>query len=385
MESAAAAGDAAAAAAAGALPYVTMENRTRLLEELNSTKSIELLPTILAVILMASIGAVGNILVWYIYATKLEKTATNFFIASLGLADFFTCSIGIPIETFILCHSVAFYSDVACKVMRYITGVTITTAAVIVLLIAVDRYFRVCRPRACQFSRRSAIHTVGVVLVVVVTGTSPGVFIFGCHQISTSIDIPGYECFISEQYISTVFPTAYFIAISLIYFVAAITLSAIYFMVGMRVRKHERTWRLRENRSSRQDVNPCRMNSSDRRATQSMISPHIVRRSSIHLFRTTLVLLMISIIWIISYWPNLILVNYAISKPDFKSSMSVPGLNSYNMAVRSYFLNNAINPFIYGFFNRGFRSQVLKIWKDISLCFHKTPVFLPVTWYWTSR
>ncbi|XP_029645260.1 orexin receptor type 1-like [Octopus sinensis] len=359
--------------------YLTIQNNSRILEELNSAKSIELLPTILAVILMASVGAVGNILVWYIYAMKLEKTATNFFIASLGLADFFTCSIGIPIETFILCHSLAFYSDVACKVMRYITGVTITTAAVIVLLIAVDRYFRVCRPRTWQFTRRSAVHTVGVVFAIVVTGTSPGVFIFGCHKVSTSVDLVGYECFISEEYISTIFPTVYFVSISVIYFAAAITLSSIYFMVGLRVRRHERTWRLRESRSSRHDINHSAMLSCDRRA-RNLLAPQTVRRSSIHLFRTTLVLLMITIIWIISYWPNLILVNYAISKPDIKANMGVPGLNSYNMAVRSYFINNAINPFIYGFFNRGFRSQVLKIWKGISKCFHKTPVPFSVGW-----
>ncbi|CAI9732879.1 neuropeptide receptor npr-1-like [Octopus vulgaris] len=99
--------------------------------------------------------------------------------------------------------------------MRYITGVTITTAAVIVLLIAVDRYFRVCRPRTWQFTRRSAVHTVGVVFAIVVTGTSPGVFIFGCHKVSTSVDLVGYECFISEEYISTIFPTVYFVSISI--------------------------------------------------------------------------------------------------------------------------------------------------------------------------
>ena len=74
--------------------------------------------------------------------------------------------------------------------------------------------------------------------------------------------------------------------------------------------------------------------------------------------KTALLMFLISLAFIVSYLPHLALMLYRVLKEDFVENMDGDGRSIYRFFLRSYFLNCAINPVIYGVFDTRFRAAV---------------------------
>ena len=72
--------------------------------------------------------------------------------------------------------------------------------------------------------------------------------------------------------------------------------------------------------------------------------------------KSTLMLFLITLAYIFSFLPYYTVVIIRQSKPGFVSQLSDTGYMTYNVLLRSYQLSSAINPIIYSFCNRRFRS-----------------------------
>ncbi|KAK6177485.1 hypothetical protein SNE40_015577 [Patella caerulea] len=78
-------------------------------------------------------------------------------------------------------------------------------------------------------------------------------------------------------------------------------------------------------------------------------------------YKTTLMLLAITAAFIISYLPHLVIALINIFVKDFVSGLTDTEFMVYATFLRSYFLNSAVNPIIYCFWNKIFRDFVVQI------------------------
>lgn len=76
---------------------------------------------------------------------------------------------------------------------------------------------------------------------------------------------------------------------------------------------------------------------------------------TVRIGRSTLMLFLITIAYVISFLPFYIIVIARQSDSTFVSRMSKSGLAAYHLFLRSYLLSSAVNPFIYSFCNVQFR------------------------------
>ncbi|XP_055871819.1 uncharacterized protein LOC106058287 [Biomphalaria glabrata] len=77
--------------------------------------------------------------------------------------------------------------------------------------------------------------------------------------------------------------------------------------------------------------------------------------------RTTVMLIIISLIYVLGFLPYLALAFFKNLAPDSYESMSDFGESLYNLFLRSYFLNCAANPIIYNLCDINFRKECIKL------------------------
>lgn len=80
--------------------------------------------------------------------------------------------------------------------------------------------------------------------------------------------------------------------------------------------------------------------------------------------KTTTVLFAVTLAYILSFLPYLIVMVMRSIVKDLEASLSPLGELAYKFCVKSFFINNAINPLIYSFLNQAFR-------KDATLMFQR--------------
>ncbi|KAH9491993.1 hypothetical protein Btru_029585 [Bulinus truncatus] len=79
--------------------------------------------------------------------------------------------------------------------------------------------------------------------------------------------------------------------------------------------------------------------------------------------RTTAMLIIISAFFVGGFIPYLILTFFKLTAPDSYDRMTVTEQAVYNLFLRTYFINCAVNPIIYSFCDRNFRKECVKLMK----------------------
>ncbi|XP_059175583.1 uncharacterized protein LOC131955463 [Physella acuta] len=101
-------------------------------------------------------GTVGNILVLIVYRHQYKRSVTRMFIFMLAALDIGNCLITMPTELLILTNYASFPSPVWCKITRYLTYIFNGASSIILITIALDRYFKVCKPTKVGINIRRA-------------------------------------------------------------------------------------------------------------------------------------------------------------------------------------------------------------------------------------
>lgn len=119
-------------------------------------------------------GSVGNAFVIYIFSRKREKSTTTVFILVLAMTDFFTCLVIIPFTIYYEVMAKRINSNVQCKVYMFLITSNIPFSAFIMVLIAFDRYFKICRPwNQCLDIQMSKKIVIAVLIFALSLGIIP--------------------------------------------------------------------------------------------------------------------------------------------------------------------------------------------------------------------
>ena len=92
-----------------------------------------------------------------------------------------------------------------------------------------------------------------------------------------------------------------------------------------------------------------------------------IKESSLR--QNTVIMRMVTVTFILSYLPFLVIVTLRYSNPDkIPGKLSKPALVAYHIFLRSYFINSVTRPFIYVFMNEEFRQKVTALFLSCIRC-----------------
>lgn len=173
--------------------------------DMNVTDSIELrtakaihqrLPVVTFITILMVVGTVGNLHVLIIFSKIKDKKSTYpLFVKILAIVDLLTCLVHMPLEITDLLIPYTYGAVNGCKLMQYNQVALLSVSLSVLVLIANERYNRICRPYHSQMtSRRAGCYiVVGVTIAVLIA--LPMYFVNGHHVVYFPHNITGKMCF----------------------------------------------------------------------------------------------------------------------------------------------------------------------------------------------
>ena len=353
-----------------------------LLKELNDKTALRFLPVILYMGILLVVGTLGNVMVLVVYSRKRIKYSSDYFILNLAFLDLLTCVIGVPVEIADLRYPYMFYAPAACKLLRTVESLSSMGSSLTLMAIARDRYKRICKLGE-RFSNENAKRLcLGAILVGVLTCWPAGV-VFGKKTVD--VGIPGADtadCSTADEMRNTIYPLLYYALVMLYFLTCLIFVTFVYVRISIYIRRGRSIERKRkrhvappvssislrhisEEQTTHTDPGQeCDASREPTAVTSNTGSKPKGRMvNTIKVTRTTTIFVVVTVAFIVSYLPFLVVMVTRNIKKNFEDILSPAAEVFYKFCLKSYFINIAINPVIYSFLNRNFRSEVIKVLK----------------------
>ncbi|WAR12431.1 OPRX-like protein [Mya arenaria] len=271
--------------------------RNMTLEELNKEETMYYMGGTILVCSLAVIGLVGNLHVLFVYIWRMKQSNHRIFIICLGVLDLITCLIGMPFIVTNFLKPFTFFDTTMCKTLTFYNFFICLSSACVLIVIAVDRYRKICVPYGKQMSQKVAKAMCLTAMMLALLLSWPGFVIYGSTPIKTrDPDITGYECNILADLKDTWYPIIFNGVLLFIAFSIWITL----------VTK----------------------------------TPTFILEALTH------------------YVPYLVLRLVFYTNSDWYPSMTFAGKVTFNTFLWCVYVNNMANPIIYGFCDQRFRNEV---------------------------
>jgi hypothetical protein len=373
------------------------ENITELDQRMAST----LLPVVVYVAILMVLGVIGNLVVCYIYIVRWKKNTVKFFIGTLAAYDFVTSVVCMPIEIAMLRNPVTLNDPFLCKFLRFSRSMTSLGAGFMLVVIAVDRYLRICKISKTQIqvplAKKLCVTTIGMAVLF----SWPCFILFGELDRSNS-PIAETSCSIDGIFNGTLYPTTYYGIVSVLFFFISLCLLIFYSLILTKLCKMPDLTKVKTLNSGNETRTTYVMPSSSSeefpdnsaklitefhavcsRIKMTPVSSNndisLRRKSSIFegkLFRipskmqysipirrkrTSSMLFLITLIQWLSFLPYFGLLFTKSFNKDFLQTLTEGDQVLYNIGILSHFLSSGINPFMYGFFSRDFRKECEKV------------------------
>ena len=324
---------------------------------------------------LLAVGVPGNSLVCYVYLRWKEKNSSKIFILSLAFVDLFNCLVTMPSELAMMTNPMNFDFNVLCKLSRFLTYLCNTAAALIMIVIAIDRYQRICHPSRTGMSVRTAKVGVLVCMTVSVCTTWPALLMYGTLTTVLESNVFAKNCLVENRFLNSPYVLSYFAFHSIATITIFLVISVLYSFIGLAV---YRRWKFRKQylsnskdvliRLSRTnysqnyvDTPDCETGPELPSGTRSVtiknkVSPS-ANKQKLRLEKTTLMLFVVTLTYIVSFLPFLSLAIHRSVHPGDWEHISYGGEVVYQVFLRSYLINSCANPIIYSFFNSLFRRE----------------------------
>ncbi|CAG5132185.1 unnamed protein product [Candidula unifasciata] len=186
-------------------------------------------------------GLIGNVLVLVVYSKKFRLNPTKVLIMTIASFDLIANVGAIPSEINIMFDSWNFKSPSVCKSKVFLGSFTTVGGAISLLVVAVVRYRKVCRPYDWQVSIRQAIIASIVTAIISFLFAIPYIIIYGVTTRKTPCpNIKGHECFADDAFFYTVWPLVNNILFVLLYLSLSVSMVVLYVLIGVTAWKHSR-------------------------------------------------------------------------------------------------------------------------------------------------
>ncbi|OWF36439.1 cholecystokinin receptor type A-like [Mizuhopecten yessoensis] len=391
-----------------------------LLHEWNTRLALLFIPLDVLFVLTTLLGFFGNMVVFIVYRFCMKgKINDRFFIPLLAIMDAFVCLVGPIISLILSIRPVTFYGDAICKMSIFVFRVMLNSSVLLMLVIAIQRFRKVCRPFGKKYDLKRCKIDAGISISTAIVMAIPQLVFFGeipIRETIQNITVVGYRCGLRTEESELMNITIYYYQVLCFVVVVAILIALIvmYSCVGQKI--YIQTKRVENSRASSMTsgsesdcqptyspANSCNggprlqiperktpTSESDLSTRQNLMSPKGSRRSrgscscptsptsptgsmSKPQFkqkrarsvsrRYTILFMGISIFFVVSYLPTLLANMFSKEMwdaPSFWINNSDEQKQMYTYLFFTYFINHIANPFFYGFFDSSFRRMIVK-------------------------
>lgn len=214
------------------------QNQREILERVNDERAHLLAPVIAFLSLLMVLGIVGNLLVLYVYEFRFKRSSSRAFILCLAMLDFVACVIGMPYHIYDMYHTYIYYDEASCKGLSYVLGVTVTASSIILTIIAIDRYQKICKPFGKQISDLGTKKACVASVIVAIVLSIPHIVMYGNASIEVEgANFTGVECYIKDEYVESSASYIYFGILFFLFMSTTTTLIVLYSLVGCKIRR----------------------------------------------------------------------------------------------------------------------------------------------------
>ncbi|XP_060069007.1 gastrin/cholecystokinin type B receptor-like [Ylistrum balloti] len=363
------------------------------------------------------IGFFGNIIVFIVYRFCMKgKINDRFFIPLLAFMDALVCLVGPLISLILSIRPVTFYGNAICKISIFVFRITLNSSVLLMLVIAVQRFSKVCRPFGRKYDIRRCKNDATISISVAIVMAIPNCIFFGeipVRSVIKNTTVTGYRCGFRTQESESLNLAIYYYQVLCFVVVVGIVIALVvmYSCVAQKIYiqvkrvEHSRATSMTSGSesdspypsstpnscnsgtkhrtsqpmldceiSARQNmIRPSRsLASRESRScptsptspTGSMSKPRFKQKRARSVSRRYTILFMaISGLFVLSYLPTLVANVFSKElwdSPSFWINMSDEQIQTYTYLFFTYFINHIANPFFYGFFDSSFRRNVIK-------------------------
>lgn len=156
------------------------------LKRFNEDFSQRVLPVSIIFGLTACFGVIANLLVVYVYGLKYKRCNFKYFLFVMGVIGVVQCTIMLPTQIAEMHYWFTFPTSWLCRVSAYVFGYTVIDCYLVLLLIALDRFRKVCRPYNWQIQPSTARNLCITVSIASLVFAAPPGIVSGNHSFVTS-------------------------------------------------------------------------------------------------------------------------------------------------------------------------------------------------------
>ena len=333
-----------------------MDNKSHTisLEDWNNSIVIKLIPNSIILMIYLVIGAVGNSVVIYVHIWRMNGNIDDrYFVPALGIVDLIACVINTCISLYANLHPVTYTNDFACKTMWFLAFNSTSASSLMLFVIAVQRYLKVCKPFGQQMTIRYRRIALALLVFLSVLISVPTFFFYGLRDVFHSTGTLGKRCTNVRGPWSKTEPLVFKAVIGLGICIIVVSLIVFYSLIVCVVRKSSK---FRKN-------NHCTVSQSQSMSnfTGEICSGDKKSDSKKQTNTLSIVFLFISVIFIVCYSSKISMMIWESLHENFWIEVSTSEVGIYRFLYTFFIINNIVNPFIYGFFDRRFREEFYRM------------------------
>lgn len=379
-------------------------NTSVLRKELNDNFKHVVLPVTVFICVEMFFGFIGNISILFVYSHQNKRTNFRYFVLSMATVDLISCLTTLPGEIFSQLNWYDYKYGWICKTKSYFNIFTAWASASILLILAFDRYRKICHPLRWQLRQILARRLCFISLIVPLFVSAPVVILWGKHEYSYGYNgenVTISVCEKSSQYADSIYPfvyigSVYFLPLGAMIFVAgSLIFMTAWKLIGYRI--HEagvssssssatttvvkyhsdsngivRNCDSSENQCSGKltDISSVSDQSFQPNATEGSSTERHLERSrrrvaqmNVVRKRKTVIMLILTSVFIATMTVYVVLTSL-VAKPDgILDAMSDSTKVVFFFFWRLYFINCVVNPILYGFMDPRFRTGLLTFFR----------------------
>ena len=179
---------------------------------LNEELYITVLPVTIFIGIEAVVGFFGNILILFVYSKYYVHCNFRYFVLFLAIYDLTSCITTLPGEMFSQMYWYDYKYDSICKIKSYFNVFTAWGSAYTLLLLASDRFRKICRPHQWQIPHSKALKLCAVGLCLSSLVSIPITILWGKQTYTYAVEDIHLNVTVCEKsgiYANDIYPFVY--------------------------------------------------------------------------------------------------------------------------------------------------------------------------------
>lgn len=207
----------------------------------STSRQIHLYPVLVIYSIYMLMGVVGNSTVCYVCSTRMPRTALNYYVLSLAIAELVGCVLIIPIEITKNMNAYSFNYPILCKMEKYLRSIVIFFTCFVLIALAFGRCKRIVKPHTRHVTMTHFRFIIIGSLIFALVVSIPETILAGIQSIQTEFgDAIVCSTFASDQYVNTTFTLLWACFIILVYMISIIVISTIYCVISATIWKRDK-------------------------------------------------------------------------------------------------------------------------------------------------